>query len=68
MDNATWDMEIQSQDLLLKMPNYRKKYDGNKVNVSLNGYYPIPGHVSNAKATLIYDGTKWVIDEFDNWF
>ncbi|KEI89213.1 cell wall hydrolase [Clostridium botulinum B2 433] len=45
-----------------------KKYDGNKVNVSLNGYYPIPGHVSNAKATLIYDGTKWVIDEFDNWF
>ncbi|AJD27023.1 cell wall-binding repeat-containing protein [Clostridium botulinum] len=45
-----------------------KKYDGNKVYVSLKGYYPIPGHVSNAKATLIYDGTKWVIDEFDNWF
>ncbi|MBY6996397.1 cell wall-binding repeat-containing protein [Clostridium botulinum] len=45
-----------------------KKYDGNKVYVSLKGYYPIRGHVSNAKATLIYDGTKWVIDEFDNWF
>ncbi|MGO5066634.1 cell wall-binding repeat-containing protein [Clostridium sporogenes] len=45
-----------------------KKYDGNKVKISLKGYYPLPGHVGNSKATLIYDGTKWVIDEFDNWY
>lgn len=45
-----------------------KKYDGNKVYVSLKGYYHGPKDISISKATLIYDGTKWVIDEFDNWF
>ncbi|ACO86875.1 cell wall-binding repeat-containing protein [Clostridium botulinum] len=45
-----------------------KKYDRNKVYVSLKGYYHGPKDISTSKATLIYDGTKWVIDEFDNWF
>ncbi len=45
-----------------------KKYDGNKVYISLKGYYHGPKDISTSKATLIYDGTKWVIDEFDNWF
>ncbi|CBZ03210.1 cell wall-binding repeat-containing protein [Clostridium botulinum] len=45
-----------------------KKYDGNKVYVSLKGYYHGPKDINTSKATLIYDGTKWVIDEFDNWF
>ncbi|WP_434283900.1 cell wall-binding repeat-containing protein [Clostridium botulinum] len=46
-----------------------KKYDGNKVYVSLKGYgYNSPEDIGISKATLIYDGTKWVINEFDNWF
>ncbi|PSM02761.1 cell wall-binding repeat-containing protein, partial [Clostridium botulinum] len=45
-----------------------KKYDGNKVYVSLKDYYHGPKDISISKATLIYDGSKWVIDEFDNWF
>ncbi|GAE01846.1 amidase [Clostridium botulinum B str. Osaka05] len=45
-----------------------KKYDGNKVYVSLKGYYHGPKDISISKATLVYDGTKWAVDEFDNWF
>lgn len=45
-----------------------KKYDGNKVYISLKGYYHGPKDISISKATLVYDGTKWAVDEFDNWF
>ncbi|AGY78169.1 cell wall-binding repeat-containing protein [Clostridium autoethanogenum] len=42
-----------------------KKYDGNKADITLKGYYY--GELSYANATLVYDGNRWLIDKFDNW-
>ncbi|OAA90901.1 cell wall-binding repeat-containing protein [Clostridium ljungdahlii] len=42
-----------------------KKYNGNKVDIMLKGYYY--GELSYANATLVYDGNRWLIDKFDNW-
>ncbi|OBR97086.1 hypothetical protein CLRAG_00050 [Clostridium ragsdalei P11] len=42
-----------------------KKYNGNKADITLKGYYF--GEISYANATLVYDGNRWVIDKFDNW-
>ncbi len=42
-----------------------KKYEFNKVHVSLKGYYS--DDVSYASATLVFNGDKWLIDNFDNW-
>ncbi len=44
-----------------------KKYKENKVEVSVKGYY-YESEPSYVKAILVYDGQKWVVDEFHNWF
>ncbi|WP_412523889.1 cell wall-binding repeat-containing protein [Clostridium sp. JS66] len=44
-----------------------KKYDGNKVYVSLKGYYFGKQDVSYSNAILSFKGNKWLIDKFDNW-
>lgn len=42
-----------------------KKYDGNKVCVKIKGYYG--GDESTIDAALIYNGNRWLVDEFNNW-
>ncbi|KAJ48687.1 putative cell wall-binding protein [Clostridium tetanomorphum] len=44
-----------------------KKYKANKVEILVKGYYydPEPYYL---KASLEYNGGKWVIDQFHNWF
>lgn len=68
--NGKWYMRYGNPKPKLIVQNSQiayKKYDGNKVYVSLKGYYFGPQDVSYANAVLSFEGDKWLIDKFDNW-
>lgn len=44
-----------------------KKYEGNKLYISLRGRCLESTDISSASAVLIYSDNKWLIDKFDNW-
>lgn len=68
--NGKWYMRYGNPEPRLIVQNSQivyKKYDGNKVYVSLKGYYFGSQDVSYSNAVLSFEGDKWLIDKFDNW-